>query len=228
MVGTCEAFTDTVLHQTGQGRQNVDRRVDRLSMKLTVQYDLALGDISGKVRNRVGDVVVWHGQDRDLGYRTGASTDDSRTLVKSCQFTVQISRITFSGRNLTFGGGNLSHSLAEGGDVSQDNQDVHAFFKSKIFSSSEGNLRCQKTLYNRVVGKVQKHYNVVGSTAFLEGPAEEFGYVVFNAHCCKNNSEFLIGVCAKGSLLNDLCSQLVMRKTVSGKDRQLLAADQGG
>ena len=105
---------------------------------------------------------------------------------------------------------------------------MHAFFKSKIFSSSEGNLRCQKTLYNRVVGKVQKHYNVVGSTAFLEGPAEEFGYVVFNAHCCKNNSEFLIGVCAKGSLLNDLCSQLVMRKTVSGKDRQLLAADQGG
>ena len=102
MVGTCEAFTDTVLHQTGQGRQNVDRRVDRLSMKLTVQYDLALGDISGKVRNRVGDVVVWHGQDRDLGYRTGAATDDSRTFVKGCKLAVQISRITFSGRNLTF------------------------------------------------------------------------------------------------------------------------------
>ena len=105
---------------------------------------------------------------------------------------------------------------------------MHAFFKSKILSGSEGDLRCQKTLYNRIVCKVQKHHNVVGRTAFFEGPAEEFRYVVFHTHCRKNNGEFFIGVCSQGSLLNDLCSQLIMWKTVTGKDRQLLSPDQGG
>ena len=41
-------------------------------------------------------------------------------------------------------------------------------------------------------------------------------------------ANFFIGVCSQGSLLNDLCSQLIMWKTVTGKDRQLLAADQCG
>ena len=105
---------------------------------------------------------------------------------------------------------------------------MHAFFKSKILSGSEGDLRCQKTFYNRIVCKVQKHHNVIGGTAFLKGSAEEFGYVIFDAHCRKNNGEFFIGICSQGSLLNDLCSQLIMWKTVTGKDRQLLAADQCG
>ena len=44
MVCSCIAFTDTVLHQTGKRRQYVNRRIDCLSMKLSVQNDLTFGD----------------------------------------------------------------------------------------------------------------------------------------------------------------------------------------
>ena len=40
MIGSCVALTDTILHQTGKRRQNIDWRVNTLSMKLSVQNDL--------------------------------------------------------------------------------------------------------------------------------------------------------------------------------------------
>ena len=60
------------------------------------------------------------------------------------------------------------------------NQDVHAFFKCQILCCGEGNLRCDQTLYNRVVCQVQVHNYVVRNTAFFESLAEEFCYVIFN------------------------------------------------
>ena len=71
-------------------------------MKLSVQNDLALGDITGKVRDWVSDIIVRHGQDWNLGYRTWFAFDDTGALVQGCKFTVQIARVTFTGRNLTF------------------------------------------------------------------------------------------------------------------------------
>ena len=197
-------------------------------MKLSVQNDLTFGDITGKVRDRVSDIIVWHGQDRDLGYGTRFAFYDTRTFVQGCKLTVQITRITFTGRNLTFGGGNLSHGLAEGCDVCQDDQDVHSFFKSKILCGSEGNLRCKKTFNNRIICKIQEHNYMVCSTAFLEGTAEKFRYVIFDTHCRENNGKIFIRVLSQRSLLYDLCSQLVVWKTISGKDRKLLSSDQGG
>ena len=75
------AFSDTVFHQTGQGRKNADRRVDRLSVKIPVKYDLSFGDITGQVRDRMGNVIIWHGQDRELCDRTIYSFYDSCTLI---------------------------------------------------------------------------------------------------------------------------------------------------
>ena len=55
------AFTNAVLHQSGQGRQDADGRVNGLAVKGPVQNDLAFGDISGKIRDRMGDIVAGHG-----------------------------------------------------------------------------------------------------------------------------------------------------------------------
>ena len=41
-----------------------------LLIQRTVQNDLTLGDITGQVGNRVGNIIVGHGQDGDLGNRT--------------------------------------------------------------------------------------------------------------------------------------------------------------
>ena len=142
-------------------------------MKLSVKYDLTLGDISRKVGDGMGDIVVRHGQDGDLGDRSCSAPDDSRALIKSGELTVQISGISFTGGDFSFGGGNLTHGLAEGGDIRQDDQDVHAFFKSQILRGGKGDLRRQKTFHNRVVGQVQEHYHMVGGAALFEGTAEK-------------------------------------------------------
>ena len=195
-------------------------------MKLTVQYDLTLGDVTGQVRDRVRDIIVWHGQDRNLCYGSLYTLYDSGALIQRSQLTVQVSRITFTGRNLSTGGGNLTHSLAEGCDIGQDNQDMHAFLECKVLGSCQRYLRSDQTLYNRVVCQVQEHNNVVRYTAFLKGPAEELCYVVFNTHSGKYDCKLLIRI-SKGCLLYDLCCQLVVRKSVSGEDWQLLATNQG-
>ena len=104
---------------------------------------------------------------------------------------------------------------------------MHAFLECKVLGSCQCYLRGDQTLYNRVVCQVQEHNNVIGYTAFLEGSAEELCYVVFNTHSGKYDCKLLIGI-SKGCLLYDLCCQLVVRKSVSGEDRQLLATNQGG
>ena len=57
--------------------------------------------------------------------------------------------------------------------------------------------------------------------------AEEFGNIVFDTHCSEYDCKFLIGVVSQRSLLYNLCSQLIMGKSVSREDRKLLASDQG-
>ena len=220
------SLTDTILHQTGQRRQYVDRWINRLSVKLSVQNDLTFGDIPGQVRNRVGDIVVWHGQDRNLRNRPGAALYDTGTLIKGGQFTVEVTRITFTGRNLTLGGRYLSHRLTERSDIGEDDQNMHTFFKSQIFGGGQCHFRSDQSLNDRIICQVQIHDYVVRNTAFLEGTAEELSHVIFDTHRRKNDGEFFIGIVTKRSLLYDLCGKLVMGKTVSGENRKLLSADQ--
>ena len=214
-----------VLHQTGQRRKNAYRRIDRLAVKLSVKYDLSLGDISRKVGDGMGDIIVRHGQDGDLGNRSCSAPDDSRALIKSSELTVQISGISFTGGDFSLRGGNLTHGLAEGGDIRQNDQDVHAFFKSQILRSGKGDLRRQKTFTTGSLARFQEHYHMVGGAALLEGTAEKLRHIVFDAHRREHDGEILIGITAEGSLLYDLRGKLVVGQTVSGKDRQLLAAD---
>ena len=166
----------------------------------------------------MGDIIIWHGQDRNLCYRAWFAFYNTCPFIQGCQFTVQITGIALSGRDFSLGGGYLTHGLTEGGNICQDDQNVHAFFKGKIFGSSQSDFRCKKTLYYRVIGQVQKHNYVIGGSAFLEGAAEKFCYIIFNAHGCENNGKFLIGILSQRGLLYDLCSQLIVGQTIAGKD----------
>ena len=103
---------------------------------------------------------------------------------------------------------------------------MHAFFKCQILCSGKCDLWCQQSFNDRVVCQVQEHDNVIRSTAFFESTAEKFCNIVFNTHSCKNDCKVFIGITAQRSLLYDLCSQLVMWKTISGKDWKFLTTDQ--
>ena len=43
--------SNAVLHQTGQGRQHINGRIDIFLMQRTLQHNLSLGNISGQVRD---------------------------------------------------------------------------------------------------------------------------------------------------------------------------------
>ena len=105
---------------------------------------------------------------------------------------------------------------------------MHTFFKSKILCCSQGDLRSQKTLNSRIICQVQEHNNMIGSTALLKCSAEKLCNIILNTHCSKHNGEILIRISAQRSLTHDLCSQLIMWKTVSGENRKLLSTNQGG
>ena len=50
------AFADGRLHQSGEGREDVDGRVDTLVVERTVDEDLTLGNVSSKIGNGVSNV----------------------------------------------------------------------------------------------------------------------------------------------------------------------------
>ena len=174
------------------------------------------------------DIIVWHGQDRKLRHGAIDTLYDTGSFIKCSKFTVQISRESFSTWNFSLRRGNLTHGFSERSHISQDNQNVHILFKCQIFCHGQCNLRRNQTFHDRIVCEVQKHGNVVGNAAFFKSSAEEVGNIMFDTHGGKYNGKFFIGIISERRLLYDLGCQLVMRKSVSGEDRQLLTADQGG
>src|SRR3989475_9093035 len=75
------AFPDPRVHESGQGRQRVDRRIDDLSVEVPVHRDLSLGDVSGEVGNRMGSVVVGNRPEWVPRDGPGPAMDASRALV---------------------------------------------------------------------------------------------------------------------------------------------------
>ena len=49
---------DGLLHQSGEGGKHIDRRIDLLVVKLPVNENLSLSDVTSQVRNGVSDVIV--------------------------------------------------------------------------------------------------------------------------------------------------------------------------
>lgn len=46
------------LHETREGGEDVNRRVDLLVVELSVDEDLTFGDVAGQIGNGMGDIVV--------------------------------------------------------------------------------------------------------------------------------------------------------------------------
>lgn len=53
-----QLLTNRRLHQTGQRRQDIDWWVDLPVVQLTVNKDLALGDVTSKIGNGVSDICA--------------------------------------------------------------------------------------------------------------------------------------------------------------------------
>ena len=226
MIFSCIPLSDAVLHETGQRRQDIDRRVNGLAIQRTIQNDLSLGDISGQVGDRMGDVIVGHGENRQLRHRAFHSPHDTCTLIDGRQLAVKITRKTFPARDFSLGGGYLTHGLSKGSHIRQNNKYMHMLLKGQIFRHGQRHLRSDETLHHRIVGQIQEHGHVVGHAALLKGMPEEVRHVMLDAHGGKNDGKLLIRVLAQRRLFYNLGGQLIMWQTVAGENRQLLSADQ--
>ncbi len=102
---------------------------------------------------------------------------------------------------------------------------MHILFICKIFRYCKSTARSKSTLNNGIVGHIQEHYNPLYGSRFLKAAAEIIRNVVLNPHGGKNNREVLPFRVRYFRLTHYLNRQLVMRKTGTGKNRQLLPSD---
>ncbi len=107
MILPSHALANGRLHQTRQGGEDVDGRIDLPVVQLTVNVDLALGDVAGQIGDGVSDVVVRHGEDGDLGDGPVPALDAAGALVHGGQIGVHVTGETAA----------TGHFLASSGDL---------------------------------------------------------------------------------------------------------------
>ena len=158
-------LSDTVLHQSRQTRQSIDGGIDTLRMHLAVEDDLSFGDIPGQVRDRVGDIIIGHGKDRQLCDGTAASDDLTAAFVQFGKIAVQIPGIPLSRRNLPSQRAYLSEGLAVVGHVGHDHQYLIPLVEGKVFCKGKSRAGCDSPLDRRVIGKREEEGNLIEDTA---------------------------------------------------------------
>src|SRR5512139_2502041 len=99
MIFTSLSRTDASIHQPGKRRQHVNGRKYAFAVQIPAQYELALSDVTSQVGDRVGNIVIWHGQDHQLGHRPRVVTDAPRALIYTGQVRIQVAGITSSARH---------------------------------------------------------------------------------------------------------------------------------
>ena len=103
VISSSPPLPDAPLHQPGQAGQHIHRREDSTLMKLPPKHDLSLRNVTGKVRYRVCDVVLWHRNDRQQRDRSPLPLDTAGALVDGCQIRIHVARVTSSpGQLLTY------------------------------------------------------------------------------------------------------------------------------
>mmetsp|Transcript_39085 Transcript_39085/g.89536 ORF Transcript_39085/g.89536 Transcript_39085/m.89536 type:complete len:265 (-) Transcript_39085:762-1556(-) len=152
MINSSHPLADARLHQSGQRWQHVNRRVDLPVVQTAVNKHLPLGDVAGQIRDRMGDVIVGHGQDRELCDRSVPSLNPSGTFVDCSQIGVHVPRITTAARHLLSGSGDLSKSVGVGGHVSQDHKDMLLALVCEILGSGQRQPGGNNALNSGIVG----------------------------------------------------------------------------
>ncbi len=111
------ALADALILQTRQAGQHVHGRDDALAVQVTGEDDLTLGDVTGQVRDRVGLVVLGHGQDRNHGDRAGLADAAACALVERGKVGVQVAGVAAAAGDFLLGRGDLTQRLGVVGDI---------------------------------------------------------------------------------------------------------------
>lgn len=152
MILSGESLSDGGLHESGKRWQDVDGRIDLLVVELSVNENLSLSDISGKIWNWVSDIIVGHGQDWDLSNGSVLSSDSTGSLVDGGEIGIEVTWVRSSSWDFFSGSGNFSEGVGVGGHISQDDQDVQLSFVGQILSSSQSKTWGNNSLNGWILG----------------------------------------------------------------------------
>mmetsp|Transcript_8763 Transcript_8763/g.12022 ORF Transcript_8763/g.12022 Transcript_8763/m.12022 type:complete len:403 (-) Transcript_8763:296-1504(-) len=225
--------TDGRLHQTRQGGEHIDGRVDLPVVQGVVDKDLTLSDVASQVGNGMGDIRVGHRQDGQLSDGTVGAADTAGALIDSGEIGVHVTRVTTTAWDFFTGGRDLTEGVRVRRHISKDGQHVHLLSVGQVLGGSEGETGRDDTLDGRIVGEVHEEDDTVHGAVHLEVSLEEAGSLHVDTHGSEHDDEVLFGVILhilvlhEGGLATNLGTNGVMRETGGGEERDLLTTGDG-
>ena len=192
MISSGHTLTNSVLHETRQRWQDVDWWVDASSGHVSVDVDLALSDVTSQIWDRMGDVIVRHGQDGDLSDGAQWTVDTTSTLINGGQISVHVTWVSSTTRHFLSCCRDLTESVSIGGHIGENGEDVHVFLVRQVLSGREGQSWRDDTLDCWVVGVVHEEHHTVHGAVHLELLLEETSSLQVDTHSGEHQGEILI------------------------------------
>jgi hypothetical protein len=190
--------------------------------------------------------VVGHSQNRNLSDGSVTTLYTTSSLVDGGQIRVHVTGVSTATGHFFTGSGDLTKSIAVGGQVGKNDEDVLLELVGVVLGGGEGETGSNDTLdtitgqqsflkiqayLRRVVCQVQEQGNALHTAVLLEVLGEETTRLQVNTHGTEDNGEVVIvvvvytlrGLSDQAGLSTNLRSNLVVRKTGGREDGDLLS-----
>lgn len=110
-------------------------------VELSINENLTLGNVSGQIRNWMGDIIIRHCQNWQLCDRTIDTFDSTGSLVQGTEIGIHITWETSSSRHFFSGSGDFFKRFGVGRHISHNGEDMHFLLIGQVFGSGEGKSR---------------------------------------------------------------------------------------
>ena len=124
MINSGHAFTNGRFHESGEGWEHVDGRIDLSVVQVSVNKDLSLGDIPSEIGDGMSDIIIRHGENGELGDGSILADDSPCSLVEGGQISVHIPWISSSPWHFFSGSRHLTKSFSVRAHVGQNDEHV--------------------------------------------------------------------------------------------------------
>ena len=203
-------LSDHFLFQPRKGTERIDIAV--------VQIKLALGNIAGIVRHRMGHIISGHGGHREDGDGT-CPLKIAGFFIAHGQLGIQIPHVTPGCRDTFKGNADLLHGIGISGHIGHEHQHPFALLNGKFFRHRQGHIRNGETLHDRVGSQIHIHDRPVKHPMCFKSGLEKM-VIVKNQAQAPEHQNIRIG------LKTDARQQLIKRLPCHRKDGNLLAFHQ--
>mmetsp|Transcript_62503 Transcript_62503/g.167417 ORF Transcript_62503/g.167417 Transcript_62503/m.167417 type:complete len:335 (+) Transcript_62503:537-1541(+) len=178
----------------------------------------------------MGNIIIRHGQDRELSDRPVPPLHPPGPLVDRGQIRVHVPGVPSAPGDLLAGGGDLAEGVGVGGHVREDHEDVLLPLVGEVLRGGEGQAGGDDALDGGVVGEVQEQDDVLHGAVLLKIVLKKPCRLHVHPHGPEHNRKIIRGVVLGVLLLHqpglpaDLGGDLVVGQAGGGEQGELLPA----